>query len=252
MDFKDYINGLSDLDNQEVRAELETFYTLNATTFKFFKVVDETILDLLRLPNVNATAHKQLEKALPYLIKLRTTILKLVPSEIAKNYEVKIRTSIDYIRGMMSLNEVENTATNFYELLDNNKKALDIEETTKLEEENRKAAILEIEKRNELELKITTVQDAEYFLKKFGVECCEWKTLRLIAKVSTNRSILKIIAEFINDYWYTICYSEDADEVNDKYELHSLVKILKDNTNLNANLRQLVEDCSVDIEDELG
>lgn len=252
MDFKDYINELSNLDNQEARTELSTFYTLNASIFKYFKVVDETILGLLSLPNISVTAHIQFEKTLPHLIKLRNTILNLASSDIAQNYEDKIRTSIDYIRGMMALNEVENIATNFYQLLDSNKKALNVEITNSLEEEYKRATKLEIEKRNEIEFKITTIQDAEGFLKKFGVECCEWKTLQMIAKASVNKNILKKITEFTTDYWDTICYSEDVDEVKDKYELYSLVKILKLNTNLSANLRQLLEDCSLDIESELG
>ena len=39
MDFNDYINNLNDLDNQENRTELKTFYTLNSTTIKFFKLL---------------------------------------------------------------------------------------------------------------------------------------------------------------------------------------------------------------------
>lgn len=98
MDFKDYINGLSDLDNQEVRAELGTFYTLNATTFKFFKALDATILDLLKQSNVNVIAKQQLEDILPILIRLRTTILELDYQSFAKEYYDKIQKSVYYIQ----------------------------------------------------------------------------------------------------------------------------------------------------------
>lgn len=94
MDFKDYINGLSDLDNQEVRAELETFYALNATTFKFFKVVDATLQDLFKQSNVSAIAKQQLEDILPILIRLRTTILELDSQSFAEGYNNKIYKSL--------------------------------------------------------------------------------------------------------------------------------------------------------------
>mgnify|MGYP003447884573 CR=1 FL=1 len=74
----------------------------------------------------------------------------------------------------------------------------------------------------------------------------------MLARSSTNIAILKIITEFITDYWDTICYSEEADEVKDKYEIYSLIKILKHNTSLNAKLRQLLEDYYLDIASELG
>ena len=61
MDFNDYINNLNDLDNQENRTELKTFYTLNSTTIKFFKTIDKAILDLLACPNISSVAVKQLE-----------------------------------------------------------------------------------------------------------------------------------------------------------------------------------------------
>lgn len=131
MDFKDYINGLNDLDNQEARTELETFYTLNATTFKFFKALDATILDLLMQSNVNVIAKQQLEDILPILIRLRTTILELDSQSFAKEYYDKIQKSVYYIQNEMIGNEVENIALKFFQLLESNKTTFNKEQEEK-------------------------------------------------------------------------------------------------------------------------
>lgn len=124
MDFKDYINDLNNLDNQEVRAELEALYTLNAPVFKYFKAIDSTIHNLLCQPNINVIAKKQLEEILPTLIKLRSEILDIDSITYARGYKTKIEKAISYIKNQMVVNEVTNNAHNLFELLDNNKDAI--------------------------------------------------------------------------------------------------------------------------------
>lgn len=114
MDFKDYINELNNLDNKEEKTELETFYTLNSVTFKFFKTINSTIQNLLNQPNVNAIAKKQLEDILPILIRLRTAILELDSQSCAKGYRDKVHKSVYYIQNVMVVNEVKDIAHNFF------------------------------------------------------------------------------------------------------------------------------------------
>ncbi len=133
MDFKDYLNKLNELDYLEAKTKLETFYTLNSTTFKFFKAIDNAILELLALPNIDGIAIMQLEIILPELIKLRNVILDIGSETFAKGYKPEIEKSVDYIKGLMAINEVENTAQHFFQLLEDNKKVLAEEEKQSIE-----------------------------------------------------------------------------------------------------------------------
>ena len=225
MDFKDYINGLSDLDNQEVRAELETFYTLNATTFKYFKVVDATLQDLFKQSNVSAIVKQQLEDILPILIRLRTTILELDSQSFAEGYNNKIYKSLHYIQNVMTANEVHEIAQSFFNLLEDNKKAYIIEQKNQEEE-------------------ITTVEEAEKFfleierLKGEAVYDCLIKTIILLAEKSTNSTILRAITYYLVDAGgIQSCDEEDLWE-SGEYEPYILMNCLYSNPKLPAYLRQ--------------
>ena len=101
MDFKDYINGLNELDNQENITKLEVFYAVNSNVLKFFIAVNETVEKLLKQSNINESVIKQLESNLPTLIRLRNIILDLDSETYAKEYKTKIYKSADYIRNLM-------------------------------------------------------------------------------------------------------------------------------------------------------
>ena len=110
MDFNDYIQNLNDLDNQEVRAELETFYTLNSTIFRFFRLIDKTIIDLLKQPNISSSALNELKSILPQLSKLKKEISSLEPNILSDN---KIEQAINYIKNEMLLSEVTESYQDF-------------------------------------------------------------------------------------------------------------------------------------------
>ena len=80
MNFKEYINELSELDNQEIKTELQTYYTKNAATISYFKVIDTTIQNLLNQPRVSAEVVNQLRDVLPTLVKLKSIIIGPITS----------------------------------------------------------------------------------------------------------------------------------------------------------------------------
>lgn len=258
MDFKDYINGLNDLDNQEARTELKTFYTLNATTFKFFKVVDATLQDLFKQSNVSAIAKQQLEDILPILIRLRTTILELDSQSFAKEYSDKIQKSLHYIQNVMTANEVHEIAQSFFSLLEDNKKAYIIEQKNQ-EEEKRKKAMREVcQRRLEKENEITTVEEAEKFfleierLEGEAVYDCQIKTIILLAEKSTNSTILRAITDYLVDAeGIQSCDEEDLWE-SGEYEPYILMNCLYSNPKLPAYLRQRLDEESLHIKLEVA
>lgn len=200
MDFKDYINGLNDFDNQEARTELETFYTLNASVFKYFKAIDSTIHNLLCQPNINVIAKKQLEEILPTLIKLRSEILDIDSLTYARGYKTKIEKAISYIKNQMVVNEVSNNAHYFFELLDDNKDAIKNEKITS-------------------EKKLSPLQKAEQIVLKQGVYACSTEMLWKLAWKSKNSQILDMI---IREDYEEENFDDDADidYVYKYYESH--------------------------------
>ena len=123
MDFKDYINELNALDNQETRTELQTFYTLHASTFKFFKAIDNSIQELLNQPNISKIAIEQIENVLPVLTKLKREISKLDPTTFANEYKNEIQNNVIYIQDTMTLSEIEDTIQEFHQRLNLNEEA---------------------------------------------------------------------------------------------------------------------------------
>lgn len=199
MDFKDYINDLNNLDNQEVRAELEALYTLNAPVFKYFKAIDSTIHNLLCQPNINVIAKKQLEEILPTLIKLRSEILDIDSITYARGYKTKIEKAISYIKNQMVVNEVTNIAHNLFELLDNNKDAIKNEKITS-------------------EKKLSPLQKAEQIVLKQGVYACSTEMLWKLAWKSKNSQILEMI---IQEDYENENFDDDFDTDDiEKYYVH--------------------------------
>lgn len=121
MDFKDYINELRDLDNQETRAELDNIYILNSSTFKFFKFLDKTVLDLLSQPEISKSVVKEIKRILTQLNELKRNINSLDTNLLFDN---KIKTKIDYIKNQMSLSEVEDVSQDFSKLCNERKNLL--------------------------------------------------------------------------------------------------------------------------------
>lgn len=238
MDFKDYINGLSDLDNQEVRAELETFYALNATTFKFFKVVDETLQDLFKQSNVSAKAKAQLEDILPILIKLRSEILSLEQYTFAIGYKEKVDVAIQYIKDKMVLNEVEDVAHKFYKLLEDNESALIAEK--KIRDE------IKIKEREEIEAekKLTPIQKAEKLFLENGLSKCDAPTLWMLADKSKNKQILESIARQNPSFTH-------VDNLLEKYDADNILQVIADNPNTPPGVLQfLAFECNTGDKDD--
>ena len=240
MDFNDYIQSLSDLDSQEVKTELETFYTLNVSTFEFFTAINETIQKLLHQPNISPIALKQLESTLPFLIRLKTSILELDSDELTAEYKSEITKAVDKIKTKMLINEVESTSIQFYQLLKSNNDAFADELRQR-----------ELRHRDEIERNIATVHDAEKYFQEFGIECCEWTTLQLLAEKSANKSILKKVAEAImapeefndtsnEDFW-----------LNYEFQPYLVAEKLNSNPNIDVDMRQSIFDCMEFIADEL-
>lgn len=199
MDFKDYINELNNLDNQEARTELETFYALNVSIFKFFMAIDSTIQDLLRQPNINIIAKRQLEDILPMLAKLKSEILNVDSITYAKGYKTKVEKAVGYIKNQMVICEVAYNAQNFFELLDNNKAVLLVEQ--------KQAAETEANERKKAEKRLTSFQKAEKIILDQGVCTCDIRMLCKLAWKSKNVQVLEVIAKESGDI--------DVDE-NDK------------------------------------
>lgn len=188
MDFKDYINGLNELDNQENRTKLEAFYAVNSNVLKFFIAVNETVEKLLKQFNINESVIKQLESNLPTLIRLRNIILDLDSETYAKGYKAKIYKYADYIRNLMIISEIDITTQKFLELLENNKKALVVEEI------NKNGTIKTEKQKNEYEKKLSPIQKAENLILTQGVSSCNARTLWMLAEKSKNAQILELIA----------------------------------------------------------
>ena len=104
MDFKDYINELNSLENQEAKAELQTFYMLHASTFKFFKAIDNTIQILLKQPDINKVALESLKKGVSTLSQLKTDISVL---DVTISSDNKVGQLISYIKTEMTISEVD-------------------------------------------------------------------------------------------------------------------------------------------------
>lgn len=220
MDFKDYINELNDLDNREAKAELETFYTLNSTTFKFFKSIDTTIQELLNQPNVNEIAKRQLEDILPTLVKLRYEILNIDSITYAKGYKTKIDKIVSYIKNQMVVNEVTNKAQNFFELLDCNKAELLIEQKKKDEALKNKKI--------KAEINLTSLQKAEKIVLEQGTSVCDAKTLWELASDSKNDQVLERIAKENPRH-------ANVKHIKDEYGAESLLEMIASNPNVNVD-----------------
>lgn len=129
MNFKDYINELSELDNQEIKTELQTYYTKNAATISYFKVIDTTIQNLLNQPRVSAEIVNQLSEVLPTLVKLKSIIISLSPKTYADGFKPRIEMAVKNIQEHMGLGEVDIMAKDFSDLIDSNRKAYEAEAT---------------------------------------------------------------------------------------------------------------------------
>lgn len=120
MDFKDYINGLNDLDNQEARTELKNIYILNSSAFNHFKSIDRTIQELLKQPCISPIVINQLKETIPALLRLKEIITELDSVDFAKGYKTKIYKLVDYINNSMIVDEVNNIEKKLQKLLYDN------------------------------------------------------------------------------------------------------------------------------------
>ena len=218
MDFKDYINGLNELDNQENITKLEVFYAVNSNVLKFFIAVNETVEKLLKQSNINESVIKQLESNLPTLIRLRNIILDLDSETYAKEYKTKIYKSADYIRNLMIISEVDVVAQKFLELLENNKRALTAEQIDKNE-----TAKIEKQK-NEYEKDSSPIQKAENLILTQGFSSCNTRTLWMVAEKSTNAQILELIVRENPKQ-----AEDEAQALAEAYEAYNILSVIARN-----------------------
>ena len=188
MDFREYLNDLNNLDNQELRVKIETIYTLNSSIFEFFGAINDAVHRLLKQPTIDESAIKQLEDILPTLIKLRKTIFGLDHEEFANGYRNRIYRYADYIRKTMALNEAEGAVQELGKLLDENKKAL-IDEKREKHADAKKT-----EKDKKRWNNSTPLQKAEELILSQGVSACDGRTLWMLAEKSKNAKVLELIA----------------------------------------------------------
>ena len=113
MDFKDYINELRDLDNQEARTELNNIYILNSSTFKFFKFIDTTVQDLLSQSEISISVVQEIKLILNQLNELKRNINSLDSKLLSDNI---IKQKIDFIKNQMSISEVRGAFHDFSNL----------------------------------------------------------------------------------------------------------------------------------------
>lgn len=162
MDFKDYINELRDLDNQEARTELDNIYILNSSTIKFFKFVDKTLQNLLSQSEISISVVKEIKLILTQLNELKRDINSLDAKLLSDN---KIKQNIDYIKNQMSLSEVEDVSQDFSKLCNERKNLLIKHESERKRKEqerfNKKKFELQERERKKKELEAAEQQRQE-------------------------------------------------------------------------------------------
>lgn len=230
MDYSDYIQNLSDLDNQELKNKLETFYTLNYNTFEFFVAINGTIKKLLQQPQISPNTIKQLENKLPLLIKLKIKIQEFNYSQCAMKLRPSILSVVERIKTSMLLNEVEETLQQFNQLLENNSIIFANEQREK------EVAIMRDE-----EGSIATVSDAEMYFSKYGLDCCNWRTLKFLAKNSTDNKILRIISNAVMDSEELNDIYNDEFWLNHEYQPYSIARSILLNPNTSIELRRSIQ-----------
>lgn len=132
MDFKDYIDKLNNLDNQEAKVELKNIYILNSSTFKFFKCVDKTVQDLLSQSEISILVVKEIKLILTQLNELKRNINSLDANLLFDNV---IKQKINFIKNQMSLSEVEDVSHDFSKLCNERKNLLIKHESEKKRKE---------------------------------------------------------------------------------------------------------------------
>ena len=191
-DFDKYINTLNEITNIENRAELESFYTLHSAVLQFFKAIDKAIQDILKKSNVSEAVIKQLENVLPTLTKLKKEISKLDSEIFAVGYKTKISQSVTNIKNGMTLSEANDTAQEFFELLEENKQSIIAEEQEnerqrkKIEEQERKEKKQQ-QKQEENERKKLEKEHTERLIQKQKIENEQMIKARLV-KLKVKKS----------------------------------------------------------------
>ena len=92
-------------NNQDGKAELESFYAIRTETFRFFKGIGGQIISVLNTPIINPKSIeqylKQVNSLLPALAKLKLLIRMLKIDKLSIAYETEINQIIDYIQNEM-------------------------------------------------------------------------------------------------------------------------------------------------------
>jgi hypothetical protein len=168
MDFNDYVNQLSNLDNQEIRAELENFYFFNSGLLQFFKAIDNQVKMILNSPNLNSKSveliQSQVNDILPILNKLKFEISMFDPEKLSEEYKETINKTITYAKDFMVTGEVQVISNQLFDLLRKNELAfLQEQEECKRREQEEKEHIAreEIERKTKEEWERKETEEAE-------------------------------------------------------------------------------------------
>ena len=145
-DFDNYINGLKQLDQSELKVELENFYSMNYAVKQIYKGIDNQITALLNAQQLNekivANVLAMLNKHLENLSKLKFKLNKIKPERLCNELKTDILDQLEYIKEQMVLSEIDMVQENLNELLQDNEKKYENEqqmlERQKLAEESRK------------------------------------------------------------------------------------------------------------------
>ena len=139
MDFDKYVNSLNELDNQENKTELESFYTLHSAVLQFFKAIEKTLQDLMTKSSVSPIVIKQLENVLPMLTKLKYDVSIFDSNRLSIKYKSKINQLMTYIKEEMVISELDAISNQFFDLLKENETAFVAEQEEKKLKEKEEA-----------------------------------------------------------------------------------------------------------------
>ena len=152
MDFDKYVNSLNELDNQENKTELESFYTLHSAVLQFFKAIEKTVQDLMTRSSISPIVIKQLENSMPTLTKLKREITMFDVNTLHTSYKSKANQTIDYIKNDMTISEVNDMAQEFSDLSKESKEKF-FEEEKNIAEQKAKEKRKEQGQKKEEEIK---------------------------------------------------------------------------------------------------
>jgi hypothetical protein len=162
-DFNAYVKEISELDKQEAKTELENYHFLNLGLLQFFKAIDNQMQVILNSSTINPKSveliQNQVNSDLPVLKKLKYEINMLDTNSLSMAHKDKINKTIDYIKDIMVIGEVDTTSNQFFALLKENETAIALEKEQKEREEAERKAKAERERKEREEAERKTQEE---------------------------------------------------------------------------------------------